>query len=488
VSRRPPTKSGARKAAGPRAGAARKPEASTAPAELGGAEAAHAALYDRLTGLPNRTLLRELVERAMARAASGGERYAVLCLGCDRLGLINDSLGHDAGDRLLTAVADRLRDGLAAQAGADGSFTSAAVARPGGDEFVVLLSGIRGVGDAVRTAQRVQERLSEPLALPGGPEVYCTAGVGVAPGDPSYARPEEVLRDAGAALRHAKAAGRARHAIFETWMRERATTRLRMEVELRRALERGELVLHYQPIVELESGRTSGLEALVRWQHPERGMINPVDFVPAAEDTGLIVPLGAWALREACRQLSAWRRTVPGAGGVTMSVNLSRKQFIAPSLVEDVAAALRSAGLEPAALSLEVTESAVMEDPEASVGILQRLRAMGVGVSMDDFGTGYSSLGCLRRLPITALKMDRSFVEQTDFSMENPAIIEAIVTLARNLKMRVVAEGVETKDQLATFLALDCDMVQGYFFSRPLAPADVPGWLAQRGGGLRAAA
>jgi diguanylate cyclase (GGDEF)-like protein/PAS domain S-box-containing protein len=443
------------------------------------------AFYDRLTGLPNRALLKGCLEKAMRRPRAPDDHYAVLFVDFDRFKLINDSLGHRAGDQLLIEIAERLTSSIAGQStrseGADMT-----VARLGGDEFVILLDYIRGIEDAIAVAERFQQRLAGAFMLENS-EVFCSASIGIALGKAEYRSADDLLRAADTAMYHAKAAGKARYAIFDESMHEQAVMRLKLENDLHRAVDRGEFFLEYQPIVSLTTGLPVGLEALIRWNHPERGRIGPAEFISAAEDTGVIVPLGRWALREACRQLSDWEAGGAVGGDLSISVNLSPRQFVQLDLVDEVMRCLADAGLAPQKLKLEITESAVMDDLDTSIAILNRLRAAGVSVHLDDFGTGYSSLSCLKRLPITALKIDRSFVGQMSFSAGNPAIIHAIVTLARNLHMQVIAEGIETADQLSSFIALDCDMVQGYYFSQPLRAEDVPARLGA-GAVLRRAA
>ena len=444
------------------------------------------AFYDRLTGLPNRALLKESLQRAISEPGRG--TFAVLYLDLDRFKIVNDSLGHRAGDQLLINVAERLTTCVAANALDRGGGRKHIVARLGGDEFVVLLEGIEGPDEAARVVARIQESFAAPFCVAGSHDVHCTASIGIAMAREGYTGADGVdaaLRDADTAMYHAKEKGKARHALFDATMHERAVSRLRLEADLRRALEGVggrdcELLLFYQPIIDLDTGRVAGLEALCRWRHPERGLIGPGEFVPVAEESGLIVPLGNWVLGEACRQVKAWERAGAAVDGLTLSVNLSARQFVLAGLVEEVTRTLRTAGMDPRRLNLEITESAVMDDLDTSIIVLQRLRKLGVSVAMDDFGTGYSSLSCLKRLPINSLKIDRSFVGQMGFVRENSAIIHAIVTLARNLKMKVVAEGVETQDQLATFLTLDCDMVQGFYFSPPMTAEQVPAWLDAR--------
>lgn len=430
------------------------------------------AFNDRLTGLPNRALLRESLSKIMEEADRGGGGYAVLFLDLDRFKLVNDSLGHLAGDQLLLAFAERLTAALPAIRG-DHRIT---LGRLGGDEFVILVERISEVSEARRIASRVLALLAEPFRVGSG-EVYCNASIGITLGPGAYRTPDDVLRDADVAMYHAKSSGKGCFAVFDASMTERAVTRLKLETDLRRALERGEVSLNFQPIVALGDGGILGLEALLRWTRAD-GAVDPAKFIPVAEETGLIVPLGRWALEQACRAMVDWRRRVPALRGAYVSVNLSRKQFALSDIIADVRGVLERTGLDPGALVLEVTESTMMDDLASASSTIDRLRTLGVGVQMDDFGTGYSSLSFLKRLPINGVKIDRSFVAQMESSRANSAIIHAIVTLARNLRMSVTAEGIETADQLAATLALDCDGAQGFHFARPMPACDVPDWCA----------
>lgn len=434
------------------------------------------AFFDRLTGLPNRALLRDSIDHII-NDASVNSNYAVLFLDFDRFKVINDSLGHLAGDKLLVSIAERLTSCIHRMMSGivrTGSYT---IGRLGGDEFVIVINHIRDESKAVNAAARILEALADPFVV-DHTEVVSSASIGIALGDPEYTTADEVLRDADTAMYEAKARGRACSAVFTRAMREQVVARLQLELDLRVAVEREELMLHYQPIVGLGSASPVGAEALLRWKHPERGLISPDKFIPIAEETGLIVSIGKWVLNEACRQLVIWRRTLQGGQDLSISVNISSRQLIHGDLVAHVDSALKRHQLPAAALHLEVTESAIMEDVDAAIAALKRLRAIGVRISMDDFGTGYSSLSYLKKLPLDELKIDRSFVFQLGDASPNQAIIHAIVCLARNLHMQVVAEGVENADQLATILALDCDLGQGYHFSRPLAADDFASWFS----------
>jgi diguanylate cyclase (GGDEF)-like protein len=426
----------------------------------------HDSLHDALTGLPNRALFRERIERCLQRRRSDASfRFAVLFLDLDRFKVINDSLGHAAGDALLTTVAGRLRHGVDAERVAE----AATVARMGGDEFTVLLEGLRDPQAAERVARRVLQELALPVDFSGS-EIFTGASIGIVHDGSTHASAKDLLRDADVAMYHAKSAGRGTFAVFSGGMRQAAVDRLRLESELRRAVERDELLLHYQPIVSLTTRQFVGFEALVRWRR-EGSLISPGQFIPVAEDTSLIVPVGDWVLREACRQLRAWRDRFPEARDLFVSVNLSRKQLADPAVVDKIRSAIRESAVPPEALKLEITESALMENADAAMPLLEQIQSLGVRLQMDDFGTGYSSLGCLHRFPLSGLKIDRSFVATTSSRRDYAAVIQAIITLARNLGIEVVAEGVETAEQVALLQALDCEYGQGYYFSQPL-PAD----------------
>ena len=421
----------------------------------------HDAFHDALTGLPNRALFMDHVKMAIQRSRrAGGRLFAALFLDLDRFKIINDSLGHMVGDQLLVGLARRLEACLR---------PGDTVARLGGDEFVILLEELTSEEDAIEVAKRVQEAVTQPYQI-GGHEVFTTASIGIALSSTGYERAEEILRDADTAMYRAKMLGKKRHVVFDKTMHDRAMQLLQLETDLRRAIDRHEFFVQYQPIVSLSTGRICSYEALVRWQHPERGLVSPGEFIPVAEETGLIVPLGQWVLGEACRQTRRWELDGALADGVTVSVNLSSRQFSQADLTEQVAGALRESGLAPDRLKLEITESMVMENIETAIGMLNQLRALGVGISIDDFGTGYSSLSYLHRFPINTLKIDRSFVTRMTDNAENAEIVRTIVTLARSLQMNVVAEGVETREQLARLRELDCDYGQGYLFSQAVAP------------------
>ena len=419
----------------------------------------HDAFHDGLTGLANRTLFMDHLQMTIERGKRNRDlMFAVLFLDFDRFKVINDSLGHSEGDNFLRLVARRLESVLR---------PGDLVARLGGDEFTILLSELGDENDAVRVAERVQSDLKKPFDL-GGREIYISASIGITLNTAGHHRAEDMLRDADIAMYRAKAKGRAQHQIFDRAMHEHASSQLQLETEMRQALEREEFKIYYQPIMNLETETLVGFEALVRWQHPERGIIPPFEFIPAAEENGLILPLGQWILRESCRQLRRWQNEIPAATHLTVSVNLSSKQFVQFDLAEQIAATLKMTGLEPRCLKLEITESHLMENSEAAIAILKRLRALGVELSLDDFGTGYSSLSYLHRLPVNYLKVDRSFVIRMTENEENSEIVSTIIKLAQNLKMKVVAEGIETPEQLAHLKILSCEYGQGYFFAKPL--------------------
>ena len=419
----------------------------------------HIAFHDSLTGLPNRALFTDHLKLAVAASKrTPAALFAVLFLDLDRFKVINDSLGHPVGDELLVSIARRLEHGLRA---------GDTVARLGGDEFAILLNNLDQPGDALRVAERVQEQLAEPLEI-GGHEVFTTASIGIALSTTGYTNEEDVLRDADTVMYRAKAQGAARYEVFDQVMHARVCALLKLENDLRRAIERKEFCLYYQPIVALSTGRISGFEALVRWRHPERGLVPPSEFIPLAEETGLIVPLGMWVLEAACRQMHEWHALSPDHRDLKLSVNLSGRQFAQADLLDRITRVLGETHFDPRCLQLELTESVVMDNAKAIVALMGDLRALGLELAIDDFGTGYSSLSYLQRFPIHTLKIDRSFISpHGDEDRENAEIVRTIILLARNMGKDVVAEGVETEEQLARLRALECDYGQGYIFSRP---------------------
>ncbi|MBW4418991.1 MAG: EAL domain-containing protein [Myxacorys californica WJT36-NPBG1] len=427
------------------------------------------AFHDPLTGLPNRLLFMERLTQTINRAKQDSNyQFAVLFLDLDRFKVINDSLGHMIGDQLLVAIARRLEACVSAQD---------TVARLGGDEFTILLENIRNERDAIKVAERVQQALSHPFAL-SGHEVFTSASIGITLSTTNFERPEDLLRGSDIAMYRAKAQGKACHEVFDTDMHTHVVALMQLENDLRKAIEHQDFELYYQPIVALATGKIMGFEALVRWQHTEQGLISPAKFVPIAEETGLIVPLGQWVLREACRQLKEWQDVFPH-DALTVSVNLSGRQFSQPNLISQIKQTLLDTGLNAHSLKLEITESAIMENPESAMDMLLQLKAMGIQLSVDDFGTGYSSLGYLYRFPMDLLKIDQSFISRVDADGEKLELVRTIITLAWNLGMDVVAEGVETTKQLAQLKALKCEYAQGFLFSKPLPKTEAAALIAK---------
>jgi diguanylate cyclase (GGDEF)-like protein len=425
------------------------------------ADIRHQALHDPLTALPNRTLFVDRLVVALAQARRRDAWVAVLFLDIDNFKLVNDSLGHGAGDDLLLKLSARLDESLRA---------GDTMARFGGDEFVIICGDIAGAEEAIAIAQRTTAVMHPPFVL-GEVEHHVTASIGIALSRGDDREAEDLIREADAAMYRAKDRGRGGYEIYDETMRAHATARLRTENQLAHAIEKGELRLAYQPIVALDDGHTVGVEALVRWEHPERGTIAPLDFIPIAEDTGLIVPIGEWVLAQACRQHAEWRRSRPDAAPLWMSVNLSARQVVLANLAEVVADVLADTGMDPSNLRLELTESSLMEDPEGALATMNALRDLGVKLVLDDFGTGYSSLAYVQRFPIAVLKVDRSFVANLGEDSPGAAIVSAVVNMAHGLRVEVVAEGVETETQAAALQALGCQYAQGYLYGRPM-PAD----------------
>jgi len=424
---------------------------------------------DPLTGLPNRLLFIDRVGRLVKQAKRRKDHlFAVLFMDLDGFKMINDSMGHLVGDQLLVGVASRLEKCLRSTDTVARLGETFTVARLGGDEFTVVLDHIKDPSDAKRAADRMMKALAVPFIL-GGKEVFTSVSIGIALGNSSYEQPEDILRDADTAMYRAKSLGKARYEVFDADMRASVMARLQLETDLRHALEREEFRNFYQPIVNLASGDIVGFEALLRWEHPKRGLLGPEEFIPVAEETGLIRELGWWNLREACRQISEWRTNLAQHPELTISVNLSAKQFLQANLVEDIGKLLRELALPAEALKLEITESTVMADPAAAVEMLQQIKALGIRLAIDDFGTGYSSLSYLHRFPLDTLKIDRSFISGMSDDGEGMEIARTILPMANNLRLDVVAEGVETLQQVAMLKKLHCKYGQGFYFSKPLS-------------------
>jgi diguanylate cyclase (GGDEF)-like protein len=419
---------------------------------------AHSAEHDFLTGLPNRMLLSDRVGQAIALAPRHKNKVAVLFLDIDGFKHVNDSLGHPIGDKLLQSIAKRLVDCVR---------SSDTVSRQGGDEFVVLLSEVQHLEDAAVTARRMLEAVAEAHSIDQHDlHVTTSIGLSVYPDDGKDA--ETLIKNADTAMYQAKEKGRQGYQFFKLAMNVRAVERQSIEESLRRALERHEIALHYQPKINLKTGAITGAEALIRWTHPTRGPVSPASFISVAEDCGLILPIGAWVLRKACEQARAWMDA--GLPATTMAVNVSAMEFRDEEFLEGLFTVLTETGLDPSALELELTESVLMKRAESAASILHAVRKRGIKVAVDDFGTGYSSLSYLRRFPVDALKIDQSFVNQISTAGDDTAIVTAVIGMARNLKLRVVAEGVETREQAAFLRSHECDEAQGYYFSRPVLP------------------
>ncbi len=433
--------------------------------EIANAQLLDMALHDGLTGLANRSLFMEHLERALnAVKVHPGQEFALLFLDCDHFKLVNDSLGHLVGDELLIAIAHRLSNFLS---------RDHVLARMGGDEFAILLNNSDGV-NAVRIANQISKLLAHPFRLKRH-EVYTNVSIGIAVATSDYDKAEQVLRDADIAMYSAKASGRGKYCIFDPAMHEAALERLALETDLHRAVQQQEFLLYYQPIVCLETGYITGFEALLRWQHPQRGLLQPGTFISIAEETGLINTIGNWVIRQACRQLQQWQHEWQQQPHVaptfTISVNLAAQQFAQPNLVEQIDTILADVGLDPQCLTLELTESTIMEHAQAATTVLRQLRERHIRLSIDDFGTGYSSLSYLHSFPVDALKIDRSFIQRLDGTPETLSLVPLIMEISRAMNMQVIAEGIETQNQLEQLQLLQCNLGQGFLFSQPL-PSD----------------
>jgi diguanylate cyclase (GGDEF)-like protein/PAS domain S-box-containing protein len=438
------------------------------------AKLAYNALHDPLTGLPNRLLLRDRLEHAMQRTQRHRDRLlAVLFLDLDRFGIINDSLGYSQGDQLLVKITHRLQSQLRA---------GDTLAHLNGDEFAILLEDLQNPQEATEVADRLQQLLARPFILERR-EVFTSASLGIALSTVLEDQPERLLQSAEIALSRAKALGRNRYEVFHLEMQQQATELFHLDTDLRQALQHQEFQLHYQPVVCLSTRKVVGFEALLRWQHPQRGWVAPDTFIPLAEETGLIVPLGQWVLHQACHQLAAWQHQFPHALPLGMSVNLSSKQLEQPDLVEAIAAVLDSSGLAPFDLKLEITETALIENSAAATTFFEQIKALGVQLHLDDFGTGYSSLSYLHRFPVDLIKIDRSFIgslfQECKPNPECISIVQTILALASHLGMKVTAEGIETAQQWSQLHKLNCDYGQGYFFARPLPADQIEAFLLQ---------
>ncbi|HDZ84794.1 MAG TPA: EAL domain-containing protein, partial [Nitrospirae bacterium] len=432
------------------------------------------ALHDALTGLPNRVLFMDRLTHAVDREKrKSNELFAVIFLDMDRFKVLNDSLGHTAGDKLLVAISQRLKEGLR---------PGDTIARLGGDEFAILLEDLKDVKEAIQISERVLEKLRLTFDL-DGQEIFATASLGIALSSKEYENPEYLLRDADIAMYQAKANGCNRYEVFDNSMYDNAVARLQLETDLRQAMNQEEFRLHYQPIISMKTGKITGVEGLIRWQHPLKGLINPDEFIPTAEETGLIVTIGEWVISEAAHQLSRWQKIFPFDPPLTVSVNISSKQLL-PTLVKHIKDVLGKTGLDPGSLILEITESILMESAEMVAPLLLQLKGLGVKLYIDDFGTGYSSLSYLHGFPVDVLKIDRSFIARIGSNGDNLEIVKAIVTLAHSLDMKVIAEGVETEEQLEKLKKLGCEYIQGFFYSKPLEMKMFEDLLKQSGGDL----
>jgi diguanylate cyclase (GGDEF)-like protein len=429
----------------------------------------YAALHDSLTDLFNRSYLIERLKLLLEMGVQRTKQYYILFLDLSRFKNINDSLGHNTGDKVLKLVANRLLRTV---------HLEDTVARIGGDEFAIILNDLASVEEAEEYARRIYQKLSSPFSVQGN-RIFTKPHIGIAPIEADYKTPEEVLRDADIAMHHAKDK-EIGMAVFNAEIRDKFLKRINLESDLRFAIDRREFSMHYQPLISLEDGSIIGFEALLRWQHPTRGFIPPFEFIPIAEDSGLIIPITNWILKETTDQLAAWQKISPSCQNLIVSVNISGKHLAQDGLIEEVRKVLHAAKIKPSCLKLEITESVAMENAEHTIVILNKLKELGVQLSIDDFGTGYSSLSYLHRLPFDTLKIDRSFVNNVGNKGENSEILQTIVSLAKNLKMRSIAEGIETESQLQILRDLDCDLAQGYLFSKPLPKEEMEKQLYQK--------
>ena len=441
-----------------------------------------AAYVDRLTGLPNRTLLLDRMQQAIYSAQRCADRdFAVMFLDFDRFKIINDSLGHEVGDALLKEIANRLRSQLRSIDTISCVPPGNTSARLGGDEFVVLLEEARRPEDVLVVADRLLEALAQSYQL-GEHEVYSTASIGIVSSSHDYACAADMLRDADTAMYEAKRTGKARYVVFDASMRQRVQRRLQLENDLRKAIDGDQLYLAYQPIVSLQTGELASVEALLRWNHPSEGLISPVEFIPIAEDTGLILPIGEWVMRNGCQQLASWQRTLGAAAPLTISINLSRRQFVLPSLTQMIQQIIEEAGIAPSSVQLEITESTCMDDVTSATHTMQAIKSLGVRLAIDDFGTGFSSLAALHEFPVDILKIDRCFVNRVDDEKGTAALIHAVAILACNLGISTVAEGIEKSSQAIALQELGCTYGQGYLFGKPMPAAAIERLVV--GGGI----
>jgi diguanylate cyclase (GGDEF)-like protein/PAS domain S-box-containing protein len=445
----------------------------------------HNAFHDPLTGFPKRNLFVDRLQHCWLRARRNpAYRYAVLFVDVDGFKVFNDSMGHEGGDQLIIEIGRRLStclryDDTVTLPKGQRLIGDPVLSRLGGDEFTILLDGLRDPSDAMRVAKRIQSAMAKPFQIEGR-GIFTSASIGIALSTTPHERPEDLLRDADIAMRRAKALGKSRCQLFDTEMHTRAVSRLKLESELRLALDQNQLRLHYQPIVQVESGQIVGFEALLRWQHPEQGLLAPDKFIEIAESTGLIVPIGHWVLGSACQQIRSWQAKFPSHPPLSISVNVSAKQFAHTSLVSDARGIIRTTGIDPGLLQLEVTESMAMADPDLTDRVLAQLKELGIQIGIDDFGTGHSSLSRLRRFPVDVIKIDRSFVHNMQDDHVNRDIVHLILTLAQNLNLKVIAEGIESTAHVIQLKQLNCKLGQGYFFSHPLEAEKAEQLLANR--------